>query len=231
MAAAGDVRGDGFPDLLVGARDLTLPGKGHGAAYLLDVNRHLVSQPNGGEIWNLGWVQTISWLGAERADVWISLDGGGSYDKLRSGVGGADSNFVSVIAPMVETLQALVKVTPSETWLTGSDTSDSAFTIRDPVGVEPTGGVRLRLRAPWPNPARGAVRLALELSAASVVSLRVYDVRGRKVAEPIAAERLPAGVTAREWRPGERLAPGVYTLRAVVGETELTRRLVWLGAR
>jgi hypothetical protein len=62
------------------------------------------------------------------------------------------------------------------------------------------------------------------------VSVAVFDLAGREVARPIAAERFAAGSVAREWRP-QGLAPGVYTVRARVGDVKLTQRLVWLGGR
>ena len=74
------------------------------------------------------------------------------------------------------------------------------------------------------------MRLGIELPTESVVSVSVFDLSGREVARPIAAEKFAAGFVAREWRPAG-LAPGVYTVRAAVGEVKLTRRLVWLGGR
>jgi hypothetical protein len=123
-------------------------------------------------------------------------------------------------------------VAPHEAdWISGFDASDSVFTIVDPnAGVEQAGARVLRLRAPWPNPARGLVWLGLELPTESVVTVSVFDLAGREVARPIAQERFSAGPVAREWRPAG-LAPGVYTVRAAVGGAKLTRRLVWLGAR
>jgi len=230
VATAGDVRGDGFPDLLAGAPFEYVPDSQDGTAHLVDVNRYIVLSPNGGEIWNIGSTHSVSWLGAERADVWISLNGGSTYSLVGHDVGGADSNVVSVTAPGTPTTQARVRVTPSDLWTTGSDRSDAVFTIRDPAGVGPTGPNGLRLAAPWPNPASSAVRLGLELPTESVVSVSVFDLAGREVARPIAAERFAAGTVAREWRP-QGLAPGVYTVRARVGEAKLTQRLVWLGGR
>jgi hypothetical protein len=226
VAAAGDVNGDGFPDVIVGSpQDYDYKG-----GYVFDFNRYFVLSPNGGETWNIGSTRTVSWLGAERADVWISLNAGGTYELLAHDVGGADSNTISVTAPGTSSTQAWVKITPADLWTSGSDRSDAFFTVRDPAGVGPAGPNGLQLRAPWPNPASGVVRLGIELPTESVVSVSVFDLAGREVARPIAAERFAAGSVAREWRPAD-LAPGVYALRAVVGDVKLTQRLVWLGGR
>jgi hypothetical protein len=230
VALAGDVRGDGFPDLLVGALFEYLGSGQEGTVHLVDVNRYIVLSPNGGEVWDIGSTRTVSWLGAERADVWISLNAGGTYQLLAHDVGGADSNAISVSAPGTPSTQAWVRVTPADLWTIGSDRSDAVFTIRDPAGVGPTGPNGLRLAAPRPNPAADVVRLGLELPTESVVSVAVFDLAGREVARPIAAERFAAGSVAREWRP-QGLAPGVYTVRARVGDVKLTQRLVWLGGR
>jgi hypothetical protein len=234
VAGAGNVEGNGLPDVLVGAYFSPNPvGGGYaGMARLYDFDRYFVTAPNGGETWNIGSSQSVSWLGAEPADLWYSPDGGDSYDVLALGVGGNHVNTVSVTAPGPGSTQALVKVAPHEaSWITGFDVSDSVFTIRDPsAGVEQAGARVLRLRAPWPNPATGLVRLGLELPTGSMVTVSVFDLAGREVARPIAQERFSAGSIAREWRPAG-LAPGVYTVRAAVSGVRLTQRLVWLGGR
>ncbi len=234
VAGAGNVEGNGFPDVLVGAYYSPNPvgGARAGMARLYDFDRYFVTAPNGGETWNIGSSQSVSWLGAEPADLWYSLDGGNTYDVLALGVGGNYENTVGVTAPGSRSTQALVKVAPHEAdWISGFDASDSVFTIVDPnAAVEQAGARVLRLRAPWPNPATSLVRLGLELPTESMVTVSVFDLAGREVARPIAAERFSAGAVSREWHPAG-LAPGVYTVRAAVGGAKLTRRLVWLGSR
>jgi hypothetical protein len=52
-----------------------------------------------------------------------------------------------------------------------------------PTGIDDPGAAsRVALRAPYPNPSKGAATLEYDLSRASQVSLRVYDVMGREVA-------------------------------------------------
>ncbi len=229
VGAAGDVFGDGFPDVIVGAPYSDLGASQSGAAYVFDFNRYFVTSPNGGETWASNATEAVSWLGAEPADLWLSLDGGVTYERLESGVGGAESNAVEVTVPNLTTTQARVKAMPRDVWTSGRDLSDADFTIQVATSVGP-GTSALQLRAPWPNPAFGVVRLGIELANRSVVTVSVFDVAGREVARPIAGEKFAAGRVMREWRP-EGLAPGVYTVRAAVGAARLTRRLVWLGGR
>ena len=229
VGTAGDVNGDGFADVIVGASMNDGAGTDAGAAYVHDCNRYFVTYPNGGETWAADGAQVVQWLGAERADVWLSVNDGATYELLVGNEGGSESNTAEVTVPHVVTELARVRLAPYEVWTTGSDTSDAVFTIADLTGVE-SGDPALRFRAPWPNPSHGLVRFGVELARPVMVTVTVLDVAGREVARPIAGEKFGAGKVEREWRPAD-LAPGVYTVRAKVGETRFTRRLVWLGAR
>jgi len=79
--------------------------------------------------------------------------------------------------------------------------------------------------APWPNPASRMVHLAFDLPREAEVTVGVYDLAGRQIARPI-HEYLPAGSVVREWRP-EHLASGEYWMRAQIGDREFTRTLDW----
>ena len=229
MGTAGDVNGDGYADVVVGAYGDDAGGTDAGAAYLYCFSRYFLTSPNGGETWTRNAGEVVSWLGAEPADLWLTVDDGAFTELMAEGAGGTESNAAEVTAPNIVTDLAQVRIVPTEVWLAGSDMSDSVFTIQATTGVEP-GGAALRFRAPWPNPSYGLVRFGLELARPTVVTVTVLDVAGREVARPIAAERFEAGKVEREWRP-DGLAPGVYTVRAAVGDRKLTRRLVWLGGR
>jgi hypothetical protein len=80
------------------------------------------------------------------------------------------------------------------------------------------------LHAPWPNPGPGDSRIRYSLAIESRVSVRLFDLAGRSVAELVSA-RQPAG---RYELPlsGNRLAAGVYFLKMTAGEYRATRKLV-----
>jgi hypothetical protein len=224
-ACAGDVFGDGVPDFIVGAPLNDASGGVSGEAYVYNFNRYHVTSPNGGEHWIGGATQTVSWLGTERADLYLSLDAGANWDLVGENL----LVTATVTAPNVGEDDAMVKLVPREFWVAGSDVSDSLFSIVGPISVDASAS-GVQFRAPYPNPAGAVVTLGFDLAKEAVVTVTVFDAQGREVARPIAGERLGAGRITREWRP-DGLAPGVYTVRAALGEARRTRRLVWLGGK
>ena len=95
------------------------------------------------------------------------------------------------------------------------------------AGVEATPA--LRFSAPWPNPAREEARFRLELPGPIRVQVEVFDVGGRRVRtlldEPHGAGIENLTFDLRDDR-GARLAQGIYLVRARLGNTVITRRLV-----
>jgi hypothetical protein len=101
-----------------------------------------------------------------------------------------------------------------------------------PVGLPPTGpSARLRFRPPWPNPARGAVRFALELPAPAALAVDVIDVQGRIVRTLHDGAAL-AGIVNLSWDGGDTrgngTASGLYFVRARGGGAETWTRFVRL---
>jgi hypothetical protein len=135
VSTAGDVNRDGFADVIVGAFTNDFTASDAGRAYVHDFNRYFVTAPNGGETWPVGATRTISWLGAEPADVWLSPDGGNSHQLVESGVGGAAQNLLTVRVPHTPTKFARIKLTPTDANIGGFDRSDSLFTIQTSVAL------------------------------------------------------------------------------------------------
>ena len=89
---------------------------------------------------------------------------------------------------------------------------------------------RLRFRSAWPNPARSSVRFDFEVPAPrGRVRLRVYDIAGRVVSEPLNGTRA-AGAWSAIWtgsdRAGRRLPAGVYLARLDLGGQSVVRKIV-----
>jgi hypothetical protein len=130
VAFVGNVTGDGIEDLLIGAYSA-----GPGYAYLHDCSRYQLLSPVGGETWNVGAEEGIAWVGAEPADVWLSIDGGNSYSLLHDDIGGDASNSLTLTVPHQPTRFAKVKLTPDDGSLTGQAESDSLFTIEVSISL------------------------------------------------------------------------------------------------
>ncbi|MEW5922678.1 MAG: S8 family serine peptidase [Candidatus Zixiibacteriota bacterium] len=83
----------------------------------------------------------------------------------------------------------------------------------------------------YPNPFNPSTRIAFTLKSRSQVSLSIYNLLGRRVAELIDSE-LPAGSYETSWdgrdRFGNEAAAGVYFYRLEAGQSNLTRKMVLL---
>jgi len=82
----------------------------------------------------------------------------------------------------------------------------------------------LRLALSGPNPFTDATRLTLRLAGPAHVRAEAFDALGRRVAVLYEGDRIGGDLSLL--LPGAALAPGVYTVRVVTGDTVLTRRLV-----
>lgn len=87
---------------------------------------------------------------------------------------------------------------------------------------------RVAVGSCYPNPARSSATLSFVLPAAAQVSLKVFDVQGRRMCEPILNETRPAGAQSAGLRVGE-WPPGCYLCRVDIGGSAFTRKLVVLG--
>jgi hypothetical protein len=148
VSGAGDVNGDGFDDLIFGARQSAAAGTGMATVY--DGHRFFITSPSGGDTWNVGATETISWLGGEPADVWLSVDGGNSYTLLEESAGGSEENTLPLLVPHQPTRFARIRLTPGDPSVSGSAASDSLFTIEASIALLnlkaepiPGGGVLL----------------------------------------------------------------------------------------
>ncbi len=110
----------------------------------------------------------------------------------------------------------------------GGETEDYPIVIRpDFVGVgDAPRPDELSLAAPAPNPARDEILLRYTLPREAEVSLAVFDLAGRRLAE-LERGRLPAGEHRVTWNfrdgSGREFAAGYYVIKLRVGDRTLTR--------
>src|SRR6185503_1518067 len=146
-----------FGYLLVGADQAAAPGTTPGKAALYDFSLYKVVSPKGGETWPVGALRDVRWLGSEKADLELSVDGGVAWTKVAENCGGQAVNQVSLRVPHTPGKFSLVRVAPGPPNVgtnpgppNGVAVSDSFFTIQTSVSL------LALLAAPAPE-GRGAV--------------------------------------------------------------------------
>jgi Secretion system C-terminal sorting domain len=82
------------------------------------------------------------------------------------------------------------------------------------------------LESVYPNPFNGSTTIAMNLPSGGDVSVKIYDVLGRQV-EKLSFRQLGAGTQRFVWQPN-RIASGVYFLKAKHGETVSVKKVVLL---
>lgn len=85
--------------------------------------------------------------------------------------------------------------------------------VPDALAVGDSAPAHVALSQPWPNPARGDVRLAFTLSTESTARLSIHDAQGRLVAR-LAEGAFAAGRHEQVWNgrdaSGSTVGPGLY---------------------
>jgi predicted phosphodiesterase/archaellum component FlaG (FlaF/FlaG flagellin family) len=192
-----------------------------------------VTQPNGGETWDIGSTYEIAWtatddVGVTSIDIELSSDGGATYPHTIA-TGEVNDGVYSWYVDVAPTTQARVKVIAYDADMnSGEDVSDGDFEIYDPTsGVVgepelPSGLVIVGVR---PNPfgQRAVVRFGLPRSGH--VQLDVYDVSGRQIAE-LADRAYEGGYHRVDWLADDRVGTGLYFLRLRFEGEEITHKVV-----
>ncbi len=116
------------------------------------------------------------------------------------------------------TLTATICSTDGQTW-----TKEITVSVGAPTDY--------KLYNNFPNPFNPSTKIAFELPKGSHVSLIIYDVLGRKVAE-IANQNYPAGYNETTWnglnRNGEQVSSGVYFYRITADRWSAAKRMLML---
>ena len=87
-----------------------------------------------------------------------------------------------------------------------------------------TKPVKISLFQNYPNPFNSSTTISFSLPAANKVSLKIYDMRGKQVAELVDG-RLNAGTHTVQWQ-AENLPSGIYYSILKSGSYSETRRMV-----
>jgi hypothetical protein len=192
-----------------------------------------VTDPNGGEVWDIGSTHDITWTatddqGVTSITIVLSVDGGSTYpDTLSSGE--SNDGTYSWTITQGATPAARIKVIAYDAASnSGEDVSDADFEIYDPVaGADITTDVPASavITGNSPNPFNGMTEVRFGIPRDGRVSLGVYDVSGREV-ESLVERAFSAGYHSVTWRNGANLGAGLYFVRLRFGNEEVTHKVV-----
>jgi cathepsin K len=227
-------------------------GAGYGGGYSNQVTAYgwddippsvTIIYPNGGGILETGDTIRIDWTATDnrRVDsvsIYYSEDAGSSYALIAQGWN-ADSSYAWIV-PSSLSDSCLVKVVAYDpAGLTGFDTSDSLFAIRDYTDVHDSGGGEdggtpryvTGLEQNYPNPFNGTTTMYYSVAERCEVELRIYDPAGRLIKVLEQRERAP-GRYLVIWNgtdgAGRGVASGVYFCRIKAGKYSQTRKVLYL---
>lgn len=164
------------------------------------------------EMVHVTFTNTPSWIEFKNSTALInSIPAGASGD--------ADFTFsVDKDAPVGKDTTLVASITSSngQAW-----TKDITVSVRPPKDY--------KLYSNFPNPFNPSTKIAFELPKASHVTLTLYDVLGREVAE-IADQNYPAGYNEITWnglnRNGEQASSGVYFYRITADNWSKVKKLM-----
>jgi hypothetical protein len=172
------------------------------------------------------WFVGVHGLNLFEADAWVDLVVVDLYVYDAGTDSGTEYGSPNEDTDPAEPIALLETGAFAESGLVGTFT----FT-RNTVGVDP-GEVlpaSTTLAPVAPNPFMGAATVTFELARASVVSLDVFDVAGRRVRR-LAGGAFARGTHVATWdgrlAGGERAPAGVYVVRLAADGTRATRRVV-----
>jgi hypothetical protein len=192
-----------------------------------------VTQPNGGETWDIGDMYSVTWTatdntGVTSIDIVLSLDGGLTFpDTIATGE--VNDGLYDWLIDSDATVEARIKVLAHDAAAnSGEDVSDADFEIYDPqsgVTQEPEMPSRAMISGANPNPFSKRTSVRFGIPKDGKVRLVAYDVSGRQVAE-LANRHYPAGYHSVDWVTDSTVRTGIYFVSLRYGSDEVTRKVV-----
>jgi photosystem II stability/assembly factor-like uncharacterized protein len=187
-----------------------------------------LTAPNGGEVWNPGQVNTITWSSANLAIAHLEYRSSPSSSWHAIADVAGDAGRYDWTVPIDPGTHAVVRI--SDGWDGApSDTSNAQFTITTGVGVAPNPPGAWTLEPAQPNPFQRSTLLRYSLPARARVRLEVFNVKGERVATLVDGWQEPGMYSASFRSEGTlhgRLASGVYFARLRAGPASLSRKLL-----
>jgi hypothetical protein len=173
----------------------------------------------------------VRWTGAD-GDSGAGLKSVSLYGRTYGGVfqlmaADLTGDSLTLALPWGYEYQFYTRATDHSGNVEGAKTVAEGSVAFGPLAVDTVRQVPLRfaLYPSAPNPFHASTVLRFELPVAVEASLEVFDVAGRRVAEPLKPKRLVAGRHSVTFRP-ERLQSGMYFCRLKAGRFEQTIKVV-----
>lgn len=220
------------------ARDSKAGGGGVGFEYIsyavtASAGPFLVTSPNTAVTLNANIPQTITWDAANtniapvncaNVNIKLSTDGGNTFETTLAANTPNDGN-ATVNLPMVSTTTARIKIEAADNIF--FDISNTNFSITTVSGISNQSAEPLRFSQSqnYPNPFNPSTMINFVIPQKSAVSLSVYDMSGKLVAELINNETKTEGSYAYEF-DGSRLSSGMYVYRLTAGKFTETRKMI-----
>lgn len=212
---------------------------GHGVGTILNDDEivppsvHVDDPTDAGQVLLIGETRTLRWtatdsLGVATVDLWMSRDGGATFDTIATARPNTGSYDWVVTPPATSGPTALLRVVARDAvGNVGQDASDQPFAIMSPSASAPLGGVAAFDLAPVrPNPTRGTVHVDYALPRSASVCVWVADLAGRRLATLAEGDQAPGRYTVtwstRDAR--EPIAAGVYFVRFEAAGRTFVRR-------
>jgi hypothetical protein len=196
-----------------------------------------MQHPNGGEVLMAGGMAEIAWSNptgwtVSSASLLYSADGGQTWNVIAEGITGTTYSW-QIPTELTQEAKVRVQLFDSE-GLMGFDSSDQVFSIDDSVtNTDNRRPTRFTLASAGKNPIVGGTALIqLALPQDAVVTVGIYDVRGRLVRDLVSNQAMPAGRHNLEWdrrnRLGVPVSTGIYFVRANTGREHVRLRVTIL---
>lgn len=187
-----------------------------------------LTAPNGGEVWNPGQVNTITWSATNLAIAHLEYRSSPSSSWHAIADVAGDAGRYDWTVPVDPGTHAVVRI--SDKWDNSpTDTSNAQFTITTGVGVAPPRPDAWALEPAQPNPFQRATLLRYMLPERARVRLEVFNVKGERVATLVDGWQEPGAYSASfrsDVGARGRLASGVYFARLRAGPVSLSRKLL-----
>ncbi len=190
-----------------------------------------VVAPNGGEEWEIGRDEIISWRTENvtgKVKLEISRDNGSTWTMLAENVENTGSWNWTFKAPAAD--ECLIRASAIDGSV--SDVSDAPFSIDFPTGVARMNDeipTEFALEQNYPNPFNPETRITYQLPERSDVTLQVYNVQGSAVAT-LVSQTQAAGTYMLTWNGkddhGNQMPSGVYFYRISAENFNETKRMM-----